>query len=911
MDNYSYLSNMDVSTVEHLYQTYKQDPTSVSEDWQQFFAGFDFAQELYDDDGAEFGIPANVKKEFDVMELINGYRKNGHLFTKTNPVRERRKYEPTLAIENFGLSHDDLETTFRAGQMIGIGPATLREIVSTLEATYCQSIGCEYMYIRRPDVVEWMQKLIEENKNQPDFSIEEKKQILNKLNQAVVFEQFLGKKFTGQKRFSLEGAESLIPALDVAVEEGSVLGIEEFVIGMAHRGRLNVLANTMHKTYKEIFSEFEGKDYEDDDVEGDVKYHLGYTSYVTCDTGKEVKMNLCPNPSHLEAVDPVVEGISRAKIDRKFDGDNSKLCPILIHGDAAISGQGVVYEVVQMAKLDGYKTGGTIHIVINNQVGFTTNYQDGRSSIYCTDVAKVTLSPVFHVNGDDVEAVARAMKMAMNFRQTFKGDVFIDLLCYRKYGHNEGDEPRFTQPNLYDIISKHPNPLDIYTKKLMAAGVVEQDLAKQMEQEFSQQLQERLEEAKQIEKATVTQFLEDTWEGYRFAEPEDFEASPSTGVSKTKLKSITKALTTVPEDKKLFRKMQKILKDRERMVFESDKLDWGMAELLAYGSLMEDGHPVRISGQDVERGTFSHRHAVLKFEDTGNEYIPLNNMKNEHADMQIYNSFLSEYAVLGFDYGYAFGCPNALTIWEAQFGDFNNGAQIIIDQFISSAEEKWRGMNGLVMLLPHGYEGMGAEHSSARMERFLLMCADDNMQMVNCTTPANFFHVLRRQMKRDFRKPLVVFTPKSLLRHPRCTSSLDELAKGKFQEVIDDSTAVAKKIQRVILCSGKVYYDLLEEKERIGDEAVALVRLEQLDPLPRKQLAKLQSKYKNAEWVWCQEEPLNMGAWSHVLRKLRQIDFEVIGRPTSGAPATGSGQRHRAEQKKLVEKAFSNIKVPT
>ncbi|MFT4682044.1 MAG: 2-oxoglutarate dehydrogenase E1 component [Granulosicoccus sp.] len=907
MDAYSYLSNMDVSTVEHLYQTYKKEPLSVSEDWQQFFAGFDFAQELYEDDGAEFGIPANVKKEFDVMELINGYRKNGHLFTHTNPVRERRKYSPTLDIENFGLAKEDLETTFRAGQMLGMGPATLREIIATLEATYCQSIGCEYMYIRRPEVVEWMQKLIEANQNQPEFSIDQKKTILNKLNQAVVFEQFLGKKFTGQKRFSLEGAESLIPALDVVVEEGSSLGIEEFVIGMAHRGRLNVLANTMHKTYKEIFSEFEGKDYEDDDVEGDVKYHLGYTSYITCDSGKEVKMNLCPNPSHLEAVDPVVEGISRAKIDRKFDGDNSKLCPILIHGDAAISGQGVVYEIVQMAKLDGYKTGGTIHIVINNQVGFTTNYIDGRSSIYCTDVAKVTLSPVFHVNGDDVEAVARTMKMAMQFRQTFKGDVFIDLLCYRKYGHNEGDEPRFTQPNLYDLIANHQNPLQIYSDKLMSTGVVEQDLAKQMEQEFGQMLQERLVEAKQIKKATVTQFLEDTWEGYRYAEKKDFESSPETGVARKSLENIATALTSVPEGLKLFRKMKKILNDRKAMVFETDKLDWGMAELLAYGSVMADGHPVRISGQDVERGTFSHRHAVLKVEDSGNEYIPLNNMANEHADLQIYNSFLSEYAVLGFDYGYAFGCPNALTIWEAQFGDFNNGAQIIIDQFISSAEEKWKGMNGLVMLLPHGYEGMGAEHSSARMERFLLLCADDNMQMVNCSTPANFFHVLRRQMKREFRKPLVVFTPKSLLRHPRCTSSVSELSEGRFQEVIDDATAKPKKVKRVVMCSGKVYYDLLERKEELKNESVALVRLEQLDPLPRKQLDKLQDKYGKAEWIWLQEEPLNMGAWSHLLRKLRQFDFEVIGRPTSGAPATGSGQRHRAEQKLLVDKAFADI----
>lgn len=909
MDKFSYLSNMDVSTVEHLYQSYKSDPNSVAQDWQQFFAGFDFAEQLYDQQDASFGIPANVKKEFDVINLINAYRKSGHLFTKTNPVRARRKYSPTLDKENFELSDADLDITFRAGTMIGIGPAPLRQIIDHLEATYCQSIGVEYMYIRRPDVVEWMQKMLETDRNQPNFSLQEKTQVLKKLSQAVLFEEFLGKKFTGQKRFSLEGAESLIPALDMVVAEGSDLGIQEFVIGMAHRGRLNVLANILNKTYKQIFHEFEGKDYEDADIEGDVKYHMGYTSFTTCDNGKEVKMNLCPNPSHLEAVDPVVQGISRAKIDRKYKGDDSRLCPILIHGDAAIAGQGVVYEIVQMAKLDGYKTGGTIHIVINNQVGFTTNYVDGRSSIYCTDVAKVTLSPVFHVNGDDAEAVAHTMRMAMKFRQTYKADVFVDLLCYRKYGHNEGDEPRFTQPKLYDIIAKHPNPLEIYSNKLTSSGLVGADLVKSMEQEFSDMLQERLLEAKEIEKATVTQFLEDTWSGYRFAKKNDFENSPPTGVKAEVLKDISKVLTTVPKEIKVFRKMQKILMDREEMVFRSDKLDWGMAELLAYGSLLKEGHDVRISGQDVERGTFSHRHAVLIIEESGQEYIPLEHIGNDQGVFTIYNSLLSEYAVLGFDYGYAFGSPNCLPIWEAQFGDFNNGAQIIIDQFISSAEEKWKGMNGIVMLLPHGYEGMGAEHSSARMERFLMLCADDNMQIVNCSTPANFFHVLRRQMKREFRKPLVVFTPKSLLRHPRCVSSLNELASGSFQEVIDDVTANAKKVKRVLLCSGKVYYDLLEKKEELNAEDVAIVRLEQLDPLPRKQIAELQQKYGKAQWVWVQEEPSNMGAWAHLLRKLRQVQLELVSRPSSGAPATGSGQRHRAEQQLLIERAFAELKV--
>jgi 2-oxoglutarate dehydrogenase E1 component len=910
MDNYSYLSNMDVSAAEHLYQQFIQDPNSVSADWQRFFAGFEFARKSYDLDNA-VGIPSNFQKEFDVINLINAYRKNGHLFTKTNPVRERRRYSPTLDIENFNLNHADHGTVFQAGTLIGIGPAKLSDIVEHLSATYCQSIGVEYMYIRRPDVIEWFQKKLEGNRSQPAFSIDDKKAILRKLNQAVVFEQFLDKKFPGQKRFSVEGAEALIPALDVAVETGSTLGIQEFVMGMAHRGRLNVLANIFNKTYKDIFTEFAGKDYEDQDLEGDVKYHMGHTSYAKCDNGKEVKMNLCPNPSHLETVDPVAEGIARAKIDRKYAGDDSKLCTVLIHGDAAIAGQGVVYEVIQMAKLDGYRTGGTVHIVINNQVGFTTNYLDARSSIYCTDVAKTTLSPVFHVNGDDVEAVAHVMQIAMEFRQTFKGDVFVDLLCYRKYGHNEGDEPRFTQPILYKIIEKHPNPLELYRQKLLGQGVVEKELVLEMEEQFKQILQERLDESKEVEKAKITQFLADTWEGYRFARPEDFEKSIDTGVSEKNLKELAKSITTLPEGHKFFRKMVKIVQDRNDMVFKTDTLDWGMAEHLAYASLLVEGFPVRLSGQDCERGTFSHRHAVLKVEDSEVEYVPLNNLKKDQAQFNVFNSLLSEYAVMGFDYGYAFGSPKTLTMWEAQFGDFVNGAQIIIDQFLCSAEEKWKGMNGLVLLLPHGYEGQGAEHSSARMERFLNVYANYNIQVVNCTTPANFFHVIRRQMKREFRKPLVIFTPKSLLRHPRCVSSLKDLATGRFQEVIDDATADPKAVERVVLCQGKIYYELLEEKERIGDKSVALIRLEQIEPLPRKQLQALIAKYgRDKNWTWVQEEPENMGAWSHLLRVWRDVQLDVICRPPSGTPATGSGVRHRAVQARLISKVFEKEAQP-
>lgn len=905
MDKNSYLSNADIPSIEHLYQQYKANPDSVDFGWKKFFEGFEFSKVSTSGD-----IPENVQKEFNVINLINAYRKWGHLFTKTNPVRERRKYTPTLDIENFGLEKNDLDTVFQAGSEIGIGSATLKNIVAHLEETYCQSIGAEFMYMRKQEVVDWFLKRLEPNKNTRKFSIEEKKQILNKLNQAVAFEQFLQKKFTGQKRFSLEGAESLIPALDAIVERGAEVGVEEFVIGMAHRGRLNVLANILNKTYKDIFSEFAGNDYDDDSFEGDVKYHQGYTSTELTDKGKEVRLNLCPNPSHLEAVDPVAEGIARAKIDKIYHHDANAVCPILIHGDAAVAAQGVVYEVIQMAQLKGYKTGGTVHLVINNQVGFTTNYIDGRSSIYCTDVAKTTLSPVFHVNGDDVEAVVHTIELAMEFRQTFKRDVFIDLLCYRKYGHNEGDEPRFTQPILYKAIEKHLNPLQIYNQKLMEQGIVEAGLVKEMEKHFSTMLQERLDEAKEVKKAKITPFLHEVWKDFRRSKPEDFENSPTTGVDKKILKNIAEKIVTIPEGMKFFKKMEKIMQDRHDMVFKTNKLDWGMAELLAYGTLLNEGHSVRFSGQDVERGTFSHRHAVLKQEDVEGEYIPLNHINDKQGEFQIYNSLLSEYAVMGFDYGYAFATPNGLTIWEAQFGDFNNGAQIIIDQFLCCSEEKWDVMNGLVLLLPHGYEGMGAEHSSGRMERFLSLCADYNMQVANCTTPANFFHLLRRQLKRDFRKPLIVFTPKSLLRHPLCVSSLEELATGSFTEVFDDATATVKEVKKVVFCSGKIYYDLLEEKQKSEDKETAIIRVEQLFPLPKKQLDNVVHKYKNAEkWYWVQEEPANMGAWPYIVRLYRKIDLEVIARPDSGTPATGSHERHVHTQKKLIEKVFAKTTV--
>jgi len=898
MDKFSFLGAVHTGLIEEMYDKYLKDPQSIDEEWSNFFQGFDFAKEVYTDDD----IPQVFQKEFKVINLIDAYRKSGHLFTKTNPVRERRKYTPTLDYRNFGLEESDLDIVFQAGEQVGIGPSTLQTIINHLDRVYCQSIGVEYMYIRDPQEIEWIKNKLHQNSNTPKFDVKQKKHILHKLNQAVAFENFLHKKFVGQKRFSLEGAESLIPALDSLVEHSSELGVKEFVVGMSHRGRLNVLANIFNKTYKEIFSEFEGKLYEDEDIAGDVKYHLGFTSIQKCNNGNHIKLNLTPNPSHLEAVDPVVQGITRAKLDKEYNSDTDKILSILLHGDAALAGQGVVYEVIQMAQLDGYQTGGTIHIAVNNQVGFTTNYLDARSSTYCTDVAKVTLSPVLHVNGDDVEAVVYALKLAVEYRQKYHKDIFIDLLCYRKYGHNEGDEPRFTQPKLYETISNHKNPREIYKERLMNEGVVESNIVKELEQDFQNLLQDRFDEAKEIEKAKITPFLKEEWEKITRNSEEDFEGSNKTNINRKRLKELSRFLYNIPQSDKLFKKTRKLLSDRKKMVEETDRLDWAMGELLAYATLLDEGHNIRLSGQDVERGTFSHRHAILKVEHSEEEVCPLNNI-NQSSNFEAYNSLLSEYGVLGFDYGFSISRPNDLTIWEAQFGDFSNGAQIMIDQFISCAEDKWKLMSGLVMLLPHGYEGQGSEHSSARIERYLQLCAKYNMQIVNCTTPANFYHVLRRQLKREFRKPLIVFTPKSLLRHPSCISSLSDLADGKFEGIIDD-TIPAKSVDKMVLCSGKIYYELLDKREKREIENVALIRIEQIFPLDKEYIKELIMKYNAREVVWVQEEPQNMGAWTYILSELRIYNIDVIARDSSAATATGSSKTSSAEQKELIDKVF-------
>lgn len=909
MDKFSYLSNAHPDFIESLYNDYKANPESVDEGWRKFFEGFEFARSydgaLPEPAAAETGLQ-DRRKEVNVLNLINAYRMRGHFFTKTNPVRERRQYSPTLDLENFGLSESDLDTVFEAGADIGLGAAPLRQIIAHLQQTYCRSIGAEYMFIRFPERVKWLQQRMESTRNTPNFSLEEKRHLLDKLNQAVVFENFLHTKYVGQKRFSLSGGETLIPALDAIVEKGAAMGVQEFVLGMAHRGRLNVLTNILRKSYQDIFAEFEGKEYEDAVFEGDVKYHIGYSGDVYTTKGHKVHLNLMPNPSHLEAVDPIVEGAVRAKIDRRYNGDFKQIVPILIHGDAAIAGQGVVYEVVQMSLLKGYKTGGTIHLVTNNQIGFTTNYLDGRSSIYCTDVAKITHSPVFHVNADDVEAVVFATLMALEYRQTFHTDVFIDFLGYRKYGHNEADEPRFTQPRLYKAIAAHPNAREIYYDKLVESGAVEKGLAKEMEKEFQQLLQYRLNEAKTLKTFEPISTFESAWSGFRKPADEDFLASPQTGVPEKELLAIGKKLFAIPEDFKVFSKIRKLYEDWGKRLKEKDRLDWAMAEALAYGSLLSEGTPVRLSGQDSARGTFSHRHAVLADEEKEGEYVPLNHLSDGQASFQVYNSPLSEYAVMGFEFGYSLAHPQSLTIWEAQFGDFANGAQIVIDQFISSSATKWNRFSGLALYLPHGYEGQGPEHSSARIERFLSLCAQHNMIVANCTTPANLFHILRRHVKYPFRVPLVIFTPKSLLRHPLCASPLGDFTAGtRFKEVLDDPYVVTEKVKRVLLCSGKIYYDLLERQQKDQRDDVAIVRVEQLYPLPLRQFLKIIRKYKTAErYCWVQEEPENMGPWPFFRRKFKLVRTTVVSRAEQASPSTGFYKNHLKEQQEIVNRAF-------
>jgi 2-oxoglutarate dehydrogenase E1 component len=906
MNQYSYIANAEPVALEHLYESWKKDPESVDISWKKFFEGFEFANQS--SFSAENVDASQLQKELAVAQLIEAWRSRGHLVAKTNPIRPRLDRQPALSLSDYGLNDADLNSTFHAGASIGMNGATLRDILAQLEKLYAGNIGVEYMHIRSKWMREWMQQQFESRWPNYQLSIEKKKRALHKLTEASVFENFLHKKFVGQKRFSLEGGENTIPALDAIINHGADLGVQRFAIGMAHRGRLNVLANILEKSYDYIFNEFEGNINPGVSFgDGDVKYHMGFSHDSITPNNKEVYLALVPNPSHLEAVNPVLEGYLRGKGDSWYGGDRSKLMPILIHGDAALSGQGIIYEVAQMSQLPGYYTGGTIHFVINNQIGFTTNFSDSRSTDYSTAIAKAIDSPVFHVNGDDTEAVVFAVEMATEFRQQFGVDVFVDMVCYRKHGHNESDEPKFTQPHFYDLISKHKSPLEIYRQQLLTAGDVTEEWAKNDEKSFNDLLQDRLNNVKQKNIPELKTHASRQWEKMRRSSAEDFQKSPITGVSVKATDVVIQALTKIPSEVTPIKKVQQLLADRAKM-YQDGVVDWALAELMAYGTLLHEGKNVRISGQDVIRGTFSHRHAGFFDQETEKFYNSLNGIGTEQGEFRIYNSLLSEYAVLGFEYGYSMSNPNNLTIWEAQFGDFSNGAQTMIDQFIASGESKWQRMNGLVMLLPHGYEGQGPEHSNARPERYLQLAAEDNMVIANCTSPSNYFHLLRRQLTWNFRKPLVVMSPKSLLRHPLVKSNVKELhGKTFFQEVLDDSfVGTAPQVTKVLFCTGKVYFDLLAKQQADSRKDIAIVRLEQLFPLPQIQLEAIMAKYKNASLVWVQEEPANMGYWTYLLRyKFLRNSLDVIARKESASPATGYAKVHAQEQSNIVEKAFA------
>ena len=914
MKDFSYITQSHPAYIESLYNDYIQNPESVDPELRKFFEGFDFAISSGVNGHAvtaaepTTGVAVDgnqLAKEFAVYNLILAYRKNGHLVANTNPIRKRKDRGANLDLKFFGLNDTDLGQTLAAGKYVGLGNATLQQIVDRLKRIYCGHIGVEYQYIVSQEKIDWLQNEIE--KFHTPFLIEQKKRILQKLNEGVIFEKFLHTKYIGQKRFSLEGGETTIAALDAMLTTAADLGTEEAVIGMAHRGRLNVLANILGKTYEQIFSEFEGTAIPDQTMgSGDVKYHLGFSSEVDTANGKKMHLKLTPNPSHLETVNPVVLGYSRAKADVLYKSDFDKVLPILIHGDASVAGQGIVYEIIQMSKLNGYYTGGTIHFVINNQIGFTTDFDDARSSDYSTSVASAIQAPVLHVNGDDPEAVVQCVEIAARYRHEFNSDIFVDMVCYRRHGHNEGDDPKFTQPQLYAMIDKHANPREVYVEYLLNHGENDaKELAKEMEKKFWSDLQERLDEVKQHPLPYKYQQPELWWKSLRKATDEDFEQSPATSISEAQFKTLFDGLMKWPDDFKPLRKVEKILTDKVKLFEAEQKVDWATGELLAYGSLLVEGKDVRMSGQDVKRGTFSHRHAVIYDEASNKEYNRLSELKEGQGEFRIYNSLLSEYAVLGFEYGYAMANPNSLVLWEAQFGDFVNGAQIIVDQFICSAETKWLRMNGIVLLLPHGYEGQGPEHSSARMERFLQLCAEFNMVVTNITTSANLFHVLRRQLTWPFRKPLINFSPKANLRHTGSYSPMSEFTNGGFREVIDDTTANPAQVKKVLFCSGKVYFDLLERQQKENITDVAIIRLEQIYPLPYKQLEDLYKKYGKATWFWVQEEPLNMGAASFLQMNLKSINYGIISRQPSAATATGYSKVHAQEQGEIVETAFA------
>ncbi|WEX09898.1 2-oxoglutarate dehydrogenase E1 component [Chelativorans sp. AA-79] len=979
----SFLYGGNAAYIEDLYASYESDPGSVSDDWRAFFSQLkDNAADVKKSaegaswkkkdwpltvngelvsalDGnwaalegdidlklrkkaAEGGVALSeaevhraTRDSVRAIMMIRAYRMRGHLHANLDPLGIANPLEDynELSPEAYGFTEADFDRPIFIDNVLGLETATIRDMLAILKRTYCSTLGVEFMHISNPEEKAWIQERIEGPDKGVAFTANGKKAILQKLIEAEGFEQFIDVKYKGTKRFGLDGSESLIPALEQIIKRGGQLGLQEIVLGMAHRGRLNVLSQVMGKPHRAIFHEFKGGSIAPDDVEGsgDVKYHLGASSDREFD-GNKVHLSLTANPSHLEIVDPVVMGKARAKQDQLYGRtrdevvplpERARVMPLLLHGDAAFAGQGVVAECLGLSGLRGHRVGGTVHFIINNQIGFTTNPRFSRSSPYPSDVAKMIEAPIFHVNGDDPEAVVYAAKVATEFRMAFHKPVVIDMFCYRRFGHNEGDEPAFTQPIMYKMIRSHPTTVEIYSKKLVEEGLVTKDDIDQMRAEWRSTLEAEF-EAGQSYKPNKADWLDGAWSGLKKADDEDEQRRGKTAVPVKTLKEIGKTLTEVPEGFEVHRTIRRFLDNRKKMIETGEGIDWATAEALAFGSILLEGNPVRLSGQDSERGTFSQRHSVLYDQRDENRYIPLNHLGPQQAYYEVINSMLSEEAVLGFEYGYSLAEPRALTLWEAQFGDFANGAQVVFDQFISSGERKWLRMSGLVCLLPHGYEGQGPEHSSARLERFLQMCAEDNMQVANCTTPANYFHALRRQLKRDFRKPLILMTPKSLLRHKRAVSTLSELSgESSFHRLLwDDAQSLPgepiklvkdSKIRRVVMCSGKVYYDLYEEREKRGVNDVYLLRVEQLYPFPAKALITELSRFRNAEMVWCQEEPKNMGAWSfidpylewvlqHIEAKNKRVRY--AGRPASASPATGLMSKHLEQLAQLLEDAL-------
>ena len=979
----SFLDGANAAYIEQLYARYEDDPASVADEWRSFFkalgdspadvkkaasgaswkrnnwpiaAGGELVSALDGNWGlVEKAVETKVKAKAEAagkpvsdaevhqatrdsvraIMMIRAYRARGHLHAKLDPLGIAAPVDDyhELSPSNYGFEEKDLDRKIFIDNVLGLEYATVREMVEILERTYCSTIGVEFMHISNPEEKGWIQERIEGPDKGVAFTAEGKKAILSKLIEAEGFEQFIDVKYKGTKRFGLDGGESLIPALEQIIKRGGQEGLEEVVLGMAHRGRLNVLTNVMGKPHRAVFHEFKGGSFKPDDVEGsgDVKYHLGASSDREFD-GNKVHLSLTANPSHLEIVNPVVMGKARAKQDLRakvFEGDiiplkeRAKVLPLLLHGDAAFAGQGVIAEGFGLSGLRGHRVAGTMHVIVNNQIGFTTNPAFSRSSPYPSDVAKMIEAPIFHVNGDDPEAVVYAAKVATEFRMKFHKPVVIDMFCYRRFGHNEGDEPSFTQPKMYKVIRGHKTVVQLYGERLIAEGLLTDGEFEKMKADWRANLEQEF-EAGQSYKPNKADWLDGAWSGLRAADNADEQRRGKTAVPMKSLKEIGRKISEIPEGFHAHRTIQRFMDNRANMIESGQGIDWAMAEALAFGSLCLDGVKIRLSGQDVERGTFSQRHSVLYDQETEERYIPLANLSPTQARYEAINSMLSEEAVLGFEYGYSLARPNALTLWEAQFGDFANGAQVVFDQFISSGERKWLRMSGLVCLLPHGYEGQGPEHSSARLERWLQMCAEDNMQVANVTTPANYFHILRRQMKRDFRKPLILMTPKSLLRHKRAVSTLGELAgESAFHRLLWDDAEMIKdgpiklqkdnKIRRVVMCSGKVYYDLLEEREKRGIDDIYLLRVEQLYPFPAKALINELSRFRNAEMVWCQEEPKNMGAWSfidpylewvlaHIDAKYQRVRY--TGRPAAASPATGLMSKHLSQLESFLEDAL-------